>query len=142
MSPTSPSYQIIDHTADLGIIVRGPDVKGLFINAALAMTDLMVKGHFGGKRTLKEISVTAEDLSDLIVRWLGEILYLFAAEKLAVDTVAINALSPTQLEATIAMASFAPGRHRVLREIKAVTYHQISVGRANDEWEARVIFDV
>ena len=91
---------------------------------------------------MKEISVTAEDLSDLMVRWLGEILYLFVVEKLAVDTVAINALSPTQLEATIAMASFKQERHRVLREIKAVTYHQISVGKANEEWEARVIFDV
>jgi SHS2 domain-containing protein len=142
MSAASPPYQIIDHTADLGIIVRGPDVKGLFINAARAMTHLMVKGIFGGKRTLKEISVTAEDLSDLMVRWLGEILYLFVAEKLAVDTVVIHDLSPTQLEATIAMASFKQERHRVLREIKAVTYHQISVGKANEEWEARVIFDV
>jgi SHS2 domain-containing protein len=142
MSPASPSYQIIDHTADLGIIVRGPDIKGLFINAAQALTDLMVKGDFAGKMTWKEISVTAEDLSDLMVRWLGEILYLFVAEKLAVDTIAINALSSTQLEATIATARFEPGRHRVLREIKAVTYHQISVGKANDEWEARVIFDV
>jgi SHS2 domain-containing protein len=39
------TYQIIDHTADLGIIVKGPDVKNLFIHAARAMTDLMVKGE-------------------------------------------------------------------------------------------------
>ncbi|MBW1690867.1 MAG: archease, partial [Deltaproteobacteria bacterium] len=44
MSTTAPSYRIIDHTADLGIIVRGPDVGGLFISAARAMIDLMVKG--------------------------------------------------------------------------------------------------
>lgn len=142
MSATTPPYQIIDHTADLGISVRGPDVGGLFSNAARAMTELMVKGDLGDKRTLREVSVDSEDYPDLMVRWLGEVLYLFFAEKLITDTVEIKAIAPTQLEATIAMANFDPKRHRVLREIKAVTYHGISVRKANDEWEARIIFDI
>jgi len=36
-------YQLIDHTADLGIIVKGADEVDLFIQAARAMIDLMVK---------------------------------------------------------------------------------------------------
>ena len=142
MSTHSPPYQIIDHTADLGIIVRSPDIGGLFISAAQVMTELMVKGDLGEKRTLREISVGSEDFPDLMVRWLGEVLYLFAAEKLIPDRIEINAIGPTQLEATITMANFDPKRHRMLREIKAVTYHQISVRKANDEWEARIIFDI
>jgi len=43
MNFNSLSYQIIDHTADLGIIVKGTDEKNLFIRAAQAMTDLMVR---------------------------------------------------------------------------------------------------
>lgn len=142
MSTTPLPYRIIDHTADLGIIVRGPDVGGLFISAAQAMTELMVKGDLGDKRTLREVSVSSEDYPDLMVRWLGEVLYLFAAEKLIPDTVKIKAITPTRLEATVAMAGFDPQRHRVLREIKAVTYHQISVRTVHDEWEARIIFDI
>lgn len=142
MSTHSPPYEIIDHTADLGIIVRGPDAGGLFINAAQVMTGLMVKGDLGEKRALREISVGSEDFADLMVRWLGELLYLFAAEGLIPDRIEINAIDPTQLEASIAMAYLDPKRHRVLREIKAVTYHGISVRKANDEWEARIIFDI
>jgi SHS2 domain-containing protein len=142
MSTTAPSYQIIDHTADLGIIVRGPDVGGLFSNAPRAMTELMVKGELGEKRTVRDISVDAEDYPDLMVRWLGEVLYLFVGDKLIVDSIEIKAIAPTRLEATIAMADFDPKRHRVLREIKAVTYHGISVRKANHEWEARIIFDI
>jgi len=66
MSPTS-TYEIIDHTADLGIIVKGPDTKGLFINAALAMIDLMVKGKISDIITTRDILIEGEDFPDLMV---------------------------------------------------------------------------
>ena len=142
MSSKRSVYEFIDHTADLGIIVRGPDVEGLFSNAARAMTELMVKGDLGHKRTLREVSVEAEDFADLMVRWLGEILYLFAGDELIVDSIEIKDLHPTRIKATLSVADFEPEHHRALREIKAVTYHGISVRKANDEWEARIIFDI
>ncbi len=142
MSTTAPLYQIIDHTADLGIIVRGPNVGGLFANAARVMTELMVKGELGEKRTVRDISLDAEDYPDLMVRWLGEILYLFAGDKLIMDSIEIKELHPTRIKASISVADFDSKRHFVLREIKAVTYHGISVRKANDEWEARIIFDI
>ena len=43
MSDSVLTYQIIDHTEDLRIIVTGEDEKNLFIQAAQAMTDLMLK---------------------------------------------------------------------------------------------------
>lgn len=58
MNSTPLDYQIIDHTADLGIIVKGPDVKSLFINAAQAMTDLMVEGEIRDK-TSRDVLVVA-----------------------------------------------------------------------------------
>jgi SHS2 domain-containing protein len=135
-------YEIIDHTADLGIIVKAPDVEGLFSNAAMAMTELMVKGDLGKKKTLRETSLHAQDYPDLMVRWLGEVLYLFDGEGLIVDRIEFKALSATRLEARLSMADFSPQRHRILREIKAVTYHGISVEIKDDLWEARVIFDI
>ena len=43
MNSNSLNYEIIDHTADLGIVVKGVDVKDVFIRAAYAMTDLMIR---------------------------------------------------------------------------------------------------
>jgi SHS2 domain-containing protein len=141
MSFTS-TYEIIDHTADLGIIVKGPDVTHLFINAALAMTELMVKGDSSDIVSTREVVIQGEDFADLMVRWLGEILYLFEGEDLIVHSIEIKSISPMQLHVTLTLSSFRPERHRVLREIKAVTYHGISVGKANSGWESRVIFDI
>jgi len=95
---TAPlTYQIIDHTADLGIIVEGTDEKNLFIRAAQAMADLMVKGDISKKTVIKDLSLQGEDFPDLMVKWLGEILYLFHGEKLLVHSIKIKSISPITL---------------------------------------------
>lgn len=142
MDFNSLSYHIIDHTADLGIIVQGTDEKNLFIRAAQAMTDLMVEGDISKKTVMKDVSLQGEDFPDLMVRWLGEILYLFAGEKLIVNSIEIKSISPIQLKSTLTLSSFEPEHHQVKREIKAVTYHHISVDQVNDGWQARIIFDI
>ena len=142
MNSTPPAYQIIDHTADLGIIVKGVDEKDVFIRAAHAMTDLMLKGDISRKTVMKDISLQGEDFPDLMVKWLGEILYLFNGEKLLMHSIKIKSISPITLRSTLTLSSFEPKHHQVKREIKAVTYHQIFVDQVNDGWEARVIFDI
>jgi len=142
MNSTPLSYQIIDHTADLGIIVEGTDEKNLFIRAAQAMADLMVKGDISKKTVIKDLSLQGEDFPDLMVKWLGEILYLFHGEKLLVHSIKIKSISPIQLESKLDLTHFDPEKHEILREIKAVTYHQISVDKVNDGWQARIIFDI
>ena len=42
MSSKHPRYETIDHTADLGIIVKGGNIKELFVNAANAMTRVIL----------------------------------------------------------------------------------------------------
>jgi SHS2 domain-containing protein len=142
INSTALDYQIIDHTADLGIIVKGPDIKSLFILAAQAMTDIMVKGDIRDRKVIRDVLVEGEDFPDLMVRWLGEILYLFEGENLILNSIEIKSISPVQLKSTLTLTSFEPKYHKVLREIKAVTYHQISVDKTNDGWEARIIFDI
>ena len=142
MNPTDLNYQIIDHTADLGIVVKGVDVKDVFIRAGYAMTDLMVKADISEKGTRRKVLVEGEDFPDLMVRWLGEILYLFDGEHLLVSAIEISSISSIRLKSTLTVVPLKRGHHEILREIKAVTYHQISVQRVHDGWEARIIFDI
>jgi len=142
MDSNSLTYEIIDHTADLGILVKAKDVKSLFIRAAQVLTDLMIEGDVGGKKIVRDIFIEGEDFPDLMVRWLGEILYLFEGEKLIVDSIKIKTISPITMRSTLTLSSFEPEHHQVKREIKAVTYHQILVDNVNDGWQARIIFDI
>ncbi|MBW2610481.1 MAG: archease [Deltaproteobacteria bacterium] len=139
---TTPDYTLLDHTADLGIKIKGTDQKDLFKSAGKALMHLLVKINPSEKQTPMKISVSGDDLEDLMVRWLGEILYLFEGENLVVTSIEIESLSPSRLEAGIETAPFNPRIHELLREIKAVTYHQIKVAERDGIWEARVIFDL
>jgi len=142
MSATTPDYTLFDHTADLGIEIRGADLKNLFESAGKALIHLMLRGATPGKTSSMKISVAGEDLADLMVRWLGEILYLFEGENLVVNYINIHDITPYRLEATLKTVPFDPQVHEILSEIKAVTYHQIEVSNKGDQWEARVIFDI
>jgi SHS2 domain-containing protein len=142
MRTAVPNYTLLNHTADLGIKVRGGDLRNLFESAGRALMHLMVRGKIPGKTRSLKISVSGEDLADLMVRWLGEILYLFSGENLVVTAIDMGSVSSSRLEATLQTVPFEPEIHEVFNEIKAVTYHQIEVKEKGNHWEARVIFDV
>ena len=142
MASNQPDFSIIVHTADLGIIVRGNSLEDLFEAAAKSMIRIMVKSEFSETVQNSRLCVDGEDLDDLMVRWLGEILYLFEGENKLITDVLIDSISPSHLEATLDMVPFNPNIHEILCEIKAVTYHQIQVVKKDRRWEARIIFDL
>ena len=135
-------YTPLDHTADLGIVVTGDDLEDLFRKAARSIIQIMLgNSRVKGNESLR-ISLDGEDLADLMVRWLGEILYLFDAEQKIVSGFKMLKVNPTHLEAVLDMAAFQPHYHNIITEIKAVTYHQIEVTQNPEGWSARVIFDL
>jgi SHS2 domain-containing protein len=142
MDSERPDFTVLNHTADMGISVHGTDIRKLFEKAALAMMDIMVKRKSAEKTYKIKLSLDEKDLPELMVRWLGEILYLFAGEKEVVTGIGIDVISPSHLDATLEVVPFDPELHEILCEIKAVTYHQIEVAEKNDFWEAKVFFDL
>jgi SHS2 domain-containing protein len=142
MIMTHPDYIILDHTADLGIKIRGTDLTNLFETAARALLHIMVRGVSNRGTSFITISLSAKDLCDLMVRWLGEILYLIDGESLVATSIKIDSLTSSRLEATLGTVPFDPRFHEILSEIKAVTYHQIEVAEKGGHWEARVIMDL
>jgi SHS2 domain-containing protein len=89
-----------------------------------------------------DVSINGSDLPDLMVKWLSELLYLFEGERLVINEIGINSMSSRNICADLKTVKFDLKCHEVLREIKAVTYHQIEVGEEKGIWRARVIFDL
>lgn len=134
-------YRLIDHTADLGILVFGATVKALYENAAHAMFELITDSPLAIKIS-EDVRIEGKDRPDLMVNWLRELLYLWTGKEQLVAAVEIRTLSETELFAVVWTEPFDPGRHQIRNELKAVTYHQIRVDRTDDGWESQVIFDV
>ncbi len=142
MGLNKSGYTVLDHTADLGIMVQGSNIQDLFERAALAMMQIMVSSKTVERSNSIRLSIESDDPAELMVHWLGEILYLFHGEKEVVIQIKIDSISPLHLDATLATVPFNTDLHEVLCEIKAVTFHQIDVAEKNDHWEAKVIFDL
>ena len=137
-----PIYQAIDHTGDLGMLVFGADLRELFVHAAWGLFDLMTDAERIEPRLNRDLTVEAIDLEDLMVRWLGELLYAYDTHRFLAVNAAFHTLEPTRLQAILRGETFDAARHPIDTEIKAVTYYQIAVERLDAGWQARVIFDI
>ncbi|MGR3320113.1 MAG: archease [Candidatus Anammoxibacter sp.] len=147
-------YELIDHTADLGILVFGNDLNHLFANAANALSDILTDKPKVEDVKTKEIIVTGIDLEQLMINWLQEVLYYydvysflfkrFDVHEIITSKHEEEASSPTSLtiKATGFGEIFDHKRHSILTEVKAATYHQIEVKENNGKWQARIIFDL
>lgn len=148
MAAPGRAYEELDHTADLRIALYGETLEALFANGALALFDLLVDGESGGGGdTPWSLRVEGDDLEDLLVRWLGELLYRFEVDGCFVTAVeACRIGEPTEggrtLEARVRGDRIEPGGVTLRNEIKAVTYHRISVRPKDSGWRAEVVFDV
>lgn len=135
-------YQIIEHTADIGIKAYGQDLKELFVNAAVGMFDIIVgprRAAQGAKQKL-EIQKQAEDRENLLVEWLGELLFLFSTKDIVFESFEIEKLDEKHIKAVVIAGSLE--NYKIETEIKAVTYHMIEVKQEEGVWEAVVIFDI
>ena len=142
MIAKSTFYSLFSHTADLGMTVTGHSCDELFRNAGLALMELLVNSKPCYPERKLEVSLYGNDLPDLMVKWLSEILYLFEGERVIVTEISINSIRSNKITSTLSVTKFDNEHLEILREIKAVTYHQIEVTEKKGLWTARVIFDL
>lgn len=136
-------YEVIDHTADIGLRVEGESLEELFINAADAMFDVMVASKPNLVSSINvPIDVEAAKTDELFVKWLQELLYEFDARHLVLSHFYIDKILETKVSGGAKGMKFDKLRHEVKRQIKAVTYHKLSVEKKGDVWQATVIFDI
>ena len=132
-------FKEIEHTADNALLVSGGSWEELLENAARGMNSLMLRDVSTiGTQTQKQISVKAPDAEGLLVEWLSELAY-WAEKELLVFT----RFEFQQVTSTIAQATLYGGHVKKVRQhIKAVTYHNLEIIKADKGLTATVVFDV
>lgn len=135
-------YELIEHTADLGIEVTADNLKGIFVNSALALFDLIVGIENIQKVVKRELRVSGRDQTELLVAWLNELLYVYSVEKLVFARFEDVKLKPDSIEVIAYGEPLDPEKHEVHIEVKAATYHGLSLSKVDGTWKARIIFDI
>ncbi len=135
-------HEVFDHTADLGIRVRAGSLSGLFEEAALALSSVIVeKLDQVRPRRQKSFRLQADQLEFLLHDWLSEILYCFELEGLVLSRFAVKT-DGKGLRAVCRGEALSGERHQLSHEVKAVTYHGLKVEAIDQGWLAEIILDI
>ena len=138
----SKDFEVINHTADVGVVAYGANLSQAFANAARALFSLITEPE-SVKETLSwDIELRAPDEESLLVEWLNELIYLFDTEHILFGRFEISELGGGRLRAR-GYGEKVSSRHQLKTGIKAATYHMLSVSQDEDNvYRVKVIFDI
>jgi len=134
-------YELIDHTADIGVCVYGTSMAELFENAAFALFDVMLDTSGMQPVFEREFSFRRDSIEELLVEWLGNLLYVFDTERIVFSRFRVERLDGHLLAARASGEYYDSARHAVKSLVKAVTYHGLCVQQTQAGFEATVILD-
>jgi SHS2 domain-containing protein len=141
--PERPSYKEIEHTADVGVELEAPDLPSAFGCVAAAMFDLIsdLDRIGSGWRRVVRVEGREGDRENLLIRWLAELLFLHESEHVLLSSFDVRSVGPDSVEAEVAGEPIDRERHALKAEIKAPTYHDLTIEETPSGWRVRVIFD-
>lgn len=126
-----------EHTADWELHVWAPDLAGLLEQSAQGMYHLMGVHEREGAPQHHQICINYQDEEDLLVSFLSELLFLLETKNLVFDQFTWRFM-PSSLVVNMTGTMVAS----LTKEIKAVTYHNLSIHKSNLGLEVDVVFDI
>ncbi len=135
-------FRLLEHTADVGFEAFGATREEVFANAARALFYLIVELETIDPREEVQVQVTGPDPASVLVNWLSEILFLHDAEGWLFREFEIQSLQDDSLRAIARGEKFQRPRHQAKLLVKAITYHQLALGKTPRGWRAQVYVDI
>lgn len=134
-------WRLIEHTADIRAEVTGSSLEELFVNAAYGLTSLLYAGPDVESETEIDLVLPGEEPEEILVDWLREILYRNRVEGLVFVGADVEE-SSAELFKVRAYFGSGPEGEAPEAEIKAVTYHGLTIAKNDSGLTARILFDI
>jgi len=132
-------YKFIeDLTSDVMFEAYGKDLKELFENAALALSDVICKNV---KPKLKvSVKVKGDDLKELMINWLQEIISSVDIKDMFFSKFDIKMINEKKLEANIYGEEITPEKGETV--VKAVTNYNFKLEKNKKRYLVRISLDI
>ncbi len=142
-TPAERRFEIVEHTADVGIRAFGDTLPEAFENAALGMFNILTDPSGVALAQNFEVTVEGEDLKALLHEWLSQLLVLAQVDGMLFSGFKV-AMRPMEQGYGLTGQVFGepadPKRHIYKTEIKAVTRHMLEVRERPPM--VKVLFDI
>jgi SHS2 domain-containing protein len=134
-------YDILEHTADVGIRAYGNTLDEAFVHAAKGLFDIITDNS--EIKPVQKVDVSlpaAPSIEQLLVDWLSELVFLNGARNLVFGRFDVK-ITGTSLKATVYGDEYDVKKYRMGTEVKAVTYHMLEV-RDQRPYHVQVLLDI
>jgi SHS2 domain-containing protein len=132
-------HEIIEHTADIGLIAKADTFTHTLDELALAMFELMLDIKKVEPKYKINIKINYENLEELVVDFLSELIYQFDANHFVPCTIKTK-IGNKELNVSLTGEKYDRKKHGSKLEIKAATYHMLSIDPLNNE--IKILFDI
>ena len=133
-------FQLIEHTADTGLVAYGSSLAEAFANAAYGLFSIIAELNKVREVESHPVAVSAEDAEGLLFNWLNHLIYIFEVEYLLFKRFDITEFTEHNLRATCWGETYNPSRHQLKIGVKSATYHMLKIDRERNR--VQLIFDV
>lgn len=133
-------FELIEHTADIGVVATGSSLSEAFENAACGL--FYIIADLSEVRTLetRDVQVTAPDIETLLFNWLNELIYIFDVHHILFNKFEVTELKDCSLKAVCRGEKYDPSIHVLKTEVKSATLHMLRVDKSGNS--VQVIFDI
>lgn len=136
-------YELLEHPAELRLRIYGKTLEELFINAAEAMADVLIKKEKRKEEREKKekIQIQSIDINSLLVDFLSEILAKSQINK-AVYLVSNIKCQVSGKQTNLKAELIGYPIDHFNEDIKAVTYQDLNIQKIDGIWQTILVFDV
>lgn len=133
------SFEIIEHTADVGIAAEAATLPELFEQAARGLADISGTWTPGAPDLEIDIQLSGGDLGAVMVDWLNELMYLQEIHDAHYSAFEVKKVDQETVVAVVGLSTATRGTGTA---VKAATFHKLVVEQRSKGWFARVYVDV
>jgi SHS2 domain-containing protein len=138
-------YRFLEHMTDAVIEAHGDTLEEAFEQAARGLNDTMI--DLKGVRPDCELRIDAEghDIESLLFDWLDKVMLVLVADGIVMSEFSVKI---HKKDGNYSLAGVAKGekldlkKHAYKVEIKAVTYHEMSVKQESGKTTVRFLLDL
>ena len=133
-------FELIEHTADVGLVAYGRTLAEAFANAGYGMFSIIAELKTVKEVESRRLEISEDDLEALLFEWLNSLIYFFDVEMILFKRFDIIDLEGSRLTAVCYGEKYDPSRHHLKTGVKSATYHMLKVDREKNQ--VQVIFDI
>lgn len=139
-------FEILEHTADIGLRAEGATAEEAFASAAEGLVAIAMEVENIQSAETRIVSAAGDDWESLAVNFLNEVLYTLDAARFAACRFEITRIEESadgfRIEARAWGEPRDPVRHRPRLVVKGVTWHQLKVSPTPGRWTIEVFLDI